>query len=70
MGYTSHLWDAFVGELYILHYGSSLPTSASFIQFGCCRRLACRSLKEDVSGRYSFIPSFVLIVLLRNLFFS
>ena len=33
-------------------YGSSLPTSASFIRFGCCFRFACRSIKEDVSGRY------------------
>lgn len=45
-------------------YGNSLPTSASFIRLGCCFRLACRSLKEDVSGRYPFIPSFTLTVLL------
>ena len=48
-------------------YGSSLPTSASFIRFGCCFRFACRSIKEDVSGRYPFIPSFTLTVLLRKL---
>ena len=47
-------------------YGNSLPTSASFIRFGCCRRFACRSIKEDVSGRYPFIPSFTLTVLLRK----
>ena len=46
-------------------YGNSLPTSASFIRFGCCFRFACRSIKEDVSGRYPFIPSFTLTVLLR-----
>ena len=47
-------------------YGSSLPTSASFIRFGCCRRFACRSIKEDISRRYPFILSFTLTVLLRK----
>ena len=47
-------------------YGSSLPSSASFIRFGCCLRLACRSIKEDISGRYPFILSLTLTVLLRN----
>ena len=49
-------------------YGSSLPTSASFIRFGCCFRFACRSIKEDISGRYPFILSFTLTVLLRSIF--
>lgn len=47
-------------------YGSSLPTSASFIRFGCCFRFACRSIKEDISGRYPIILSFTLTVLLRK----
>lgn len=34
----------------------------------CCCRLVCRTLKEDVSGRYSFIPFFTLTVLLSDLF--
>ena len=57
IGDTIHLWTAFV----VLGHGRFLPTSASSLKHQVSFAYPSRSLREGVSGRYSFHSTFQII---------